>query len=48
MVTFLCRSCRFKFTPRVPRLEPPSRCGNCGNVRCVEKEPDASEILRDS
>ena len=48
MVTFLCRSCRFKYTPRTGRTDPPSRCGNCGSLGTIEKEPDAEQILRES
>ncbi len=48
MVRFLCRSCRFKFSPRVPRTDPPKRCGNCGGEGTIEKEPDAEQILRES
>ncbi|MEK6948035.1 MAG: hypothetical protein AABX19_02215 [Nanoarchaeota archaeon] len=48
MTTFVCRNCRFKYTPRTMRLEVPQMCHNCGKKGTVEKEPDAEQILRDS
>ena len=48
MVTFCCRNCRFKYSPRTPNATVPTRCGNCGGQKTVEKEPDAEQIIRDS
>ena len=48
MTRFFCRHCRFKYSPKLPRNEPPQICTNCGGKGTVEKEPDASEILRDA
>ncbi len=48
MVTFFCRNCNFKYSPRVLRLDLPKICHNCGGKGTVEKEPDAEQILRDS
>lgn len=48
MVTFFCKSCRFKYTPRISRAAPPQRCHNCGGLNTIEKEPDAEQILRES
>ena len=48
MVTFFCRRCNFKYTPRVPRVTPPLMCHNCGGKGTVGKEPDAEQIIQDS
>ena len=48
MATFFCRSCGFKYTPRIPRTTAPARCNNCGGAGTVEEEPDAEKIIRDS
>lgn len=46
MVTYFCRRCSFKYTPKIPRTSPPARCQNCGGAGSVEREPDAEEIIR--
>ena len=48
MPRYFCRHCRFKYIPRSSRVELPKICTNCGGKGTVEKEPDASEILRDA
>ncbi|MBS3174437.1 hypothetical protein J4440_00990 [Candidatus Woesearchaeota archaeon] len=47
MTRFLCRNCKFKFSPKIQRNEPPKICGNCGGVNTIEKEPDANDILKE-
>ena len=48
MVTFFCRMCRFKYTPRIENATLPKRCHNCGGESTVEKEPSAEQILKES
>ena len=48
MVTFFCKNCRFKYTPKTFKASPPLMCHNCGAKGSVEKEPDAEQILRES
>lgn len=48
MVTYMCRNCNFKYSPKVPRMEPPKRCHNCGGMGTVEREPDADQIIKES
>ena len=48
MVTFVCKMCNFKYTPRAARTEPPRECNNCGGLGTLLKEPTAADILNDS
>jgi len=48
MVTFFCRSCLFKYSPRIQRVDPPRVCHNCGGKGTIEREPDANQIIMDS
>ncbi len=47
MTTFFCTHCRFRYSPKSQRKDPPSLCGNCGKGPMIV-EPDAEQILRDS
>lgn len=48
MVSFVCRRCNFKFTPRAARANPPLMCHNCGGKETIEKAPDAQQIIMES
>lgn len=48
MVTFVCRRCSFKYTPRMHRADPPLMCHNCGGKGTIDKAPDAEQIIRES
>ena len=48
MVTFMCRKCRFKYSPKSDRKDVPSLCGNCGTKGSLSVAPDASSILQDA
>ena len=48
MGTFFCRNCRFKYSPKSERLQPPALCHNCGGKGTVQVSPDANQILRES
>jgi len=47
MASLICRNCGFKYQPK-SSLKLPERCGNCGGFKCVNVEPDAEQILRES
>ena len=47
MPSLICRNCGFKYQPKGV-LKIPERCGNCGGSKCVNVEPDAEQILRES
>lgn len=47
MVVLVCRNCSFKYSPR-GNAKIPERCGNCGGYGCMNVQPDAEQILRES
>ncbi len=48
MVRFRCMHCRFNYSPKSGRAEPPVVCGNCGKTGTLRVEPDADSLLRDA
>lgn len=47
MVTFSCRNCGFKYSPK-GSAKLPDICGNCGGKKCLNIAPDANQLLNES